>query len=75
MPAEFFFMSSFDLINVERDIKQPIIIIIHVLNFLQLKMVQRYVKCLIISNTKVSDKMMANANSADPDQTAPQGAV
>ena len=29
-----------------------------------------YDKCPKISNTKVSDKM-ANANSADPDQTAP----
>ena len=31
-------------------------------------------KCPKILNTKVSDKM-ANANSADPDQTAPEGAV
>ena len=33
-----------------------------------------YVKCPKISHTKVSDKM-AYANSADPDQTAPEGAV
>ena len=33
-----------------------------------------YSKCPKISNTKVSDKM-AYANSTDPDQTAPEGAV
>ena len=33
-----------------------------------------YCKCLKNSNTKVSDKM-TYANSADPDQTAPSGAV
>ena len=33
-----------------------------------------YGKCPKISYTKVSDKM-AYANSADPDQTAPEGAV
>ena len=33
-----------------------------------------YSKCPKISNTKVSDKM-SYANSADPDQTAPEGAV
>ena len=33
-----------------------------------------YGKCLKILNTKVSDKM-AYVNSADPDQTAPEGAV
>ena len=33
-----------------------------------------YGKCPKISNTKVSDKMIY-ANSADPDQTAPEGAV
>ena len=33
-----------------------------------------YGKCPKISNTKVSDKM-TYANSADPDQTAPEGAV
>ena len=33
-----------------------------------------YGKCPKISNTKVSDKM-PYANSADPDQTAPEGAV
>ena len=33
-----------------------------------------YSKCPIISYTKVSDKM-AYVNSADPDQTAPEGAV
>ena len=33
-----------------------------------------YGKCSKISNTKVSDKMIY-ANSADPDQTAPEGAV
>ena len=36
--------------------------------------VRLYVKCPIILNTKVSDKM-AYANSEDPDQTAPGGAV
>ena len=34
----------------------------------------RYGKCPKISYTKVSDKI-ANANSADPDQTAPEGTV
>ena len=34
----------------------------------------RYGKCPKISNTKVSD-IIAYANSADPDQTAPEGAV
>ena len=33
-----------------------------------------YGKCSKNSNTKVSDKM-TYANSADPDQTAPEGAV
>ena len=33
-----------------------------------------YSKCCKNSNTKVSDKM-AYANSVDPDQTAPEGAV
>ena len=33
-----------------------------------------YSKCPKILNTKVSDKM-AYANSANPDQTAPEGAV
>ena len=33
-----------------------------------------YAKCPKISNTKVSDKM-TYANSADPDQAAPSGAV
>ena len=33
-----------------------------------------YGKCPKNSNTKVSDKM-TYANSADPDQTAPEGAV
>ena len=33
-----------------------------------------YGKCPKNSNTKVSDKM-THANSADPDQTAPEGAV
>ena len=33
-----------------------------------------YGKCPRISYTKVSDKV-AYANSADPDQTAPEGAV
>ena len=33
-----------------------------------------YSKCPKISNTKVSEKM-TYANSADPDQTAPEGAV
>ena len=33
-----------------------------------------YGKCLKILNTKVSDKM-TYANSVDPDQTAPKGAV
>ena len=33
-----------------------------------------YGKCPKNSNTKVSDKMIY-ANSADPDQTAPEGAV
>ena len=33
-----------------------------------------YCKCPKNSNTKVSDKM-TYANSADPDQTAPEGAV
>ena len=33
-----------------------------------------YGKCPKISNTKLSDKM-TYANSADPDQTAPSGAV
>ena len=33
-----------------------------------------YSKCPKISNTKVSD-LMAYANSVDPDQTAPEGAV
>ena len=33
-----------------------------------------YGKCPKISNTKVSDKM-TYANSADPDQAAPSGAV
>ena len=33
-----------------------------------------YGKCPKISNAKVSDKM-PYANSADPDQTAPSGAV
>ena len=33
-----------------------------------------YGKCPKISNTKVSEKM-TYANSADPDQTAPEGAV
>ena len=33
-----------------------------------------YSKCPKISNTKVSDKM-TYANNADPDQTAPEGAV
>ena len=33
-----------------------------------------YVKCPKISNTKLSDKM-TYANNADPDQTAPEGAV
>ena len=33
-----------------------------------------YSKCPKIPYTKVSDKM-AYANSADPDQTAPEGAV
>ena len=31
-------------------------------------------KCPKISNTKVSDRM-SYSNSADPDQTAPEGAV
>ena len=31
-------------------------------------------KCPKISNTNVSDKMIC-ANNADPDQTAPEGAV
>ena len=35
---------------------------------------QAYGKCPKLSNTKVSDKM-TYANSADPDQTAPEGAV
>ena len=34
----------------------------------------KYGKCLKNLNIKVSDKM-AYANSADPDQTAPKGAV
>ena len=34
----------------------------------------KYGKCPKISYTKMSDKM-AYANSADPDQTAPAGAV
>ena len=34
----------------------------------------KYSKCPKILYTKVSDKM-AYANSADPDQTAPEGAV
>ena len=34
----------------------------------------KYGKCPKISYTKVADKM-AYANSADPDQTAPKGAV
>ena len=33
-----------------------------------------YGKCPKISNTRFSDKM-PYANSADPDQTAPEGAV
>ena len=33
-----------------------------------------YNKCPKISYTKMSDKM-ASANSVDPDQTAPEGAV
>ena len=33
-----------------------------------------YGKCPKISNTKASDKM-TYANSVDPDQTAPEGAV
>ena len=33
-----------------------------------------YSKCPKISYTKMADKM-AHANSADPDQTAPEGAV
>ena len=33
-----------------------------------------YCKCPKISNTKASDKM-TYANSVDPDQTAPEGAV
>ena len=37
-------------------------------------MVKSYGKCPKILNTKVSDKM-PYANSADPDQTAPEGAV
>ena len=36
--------------------------------------IYKYGKCSKISNTKVSDKM-PYANSADPDQTAPEGAV
>ena len=35
---------------------------------------QNYGKCPKISNTKESDKM-SYANHADPDQTAPEGAV
>ena len=35
---------------------------------------EEYGKCPKISNTKLSDKM-TYANSADPDQTAPEGAV
>ena len=41
---------------------------------LKVNMVYMYSKCPKISNTKVSDKM-TYANSADPDQTAPKGAV
>ena len=37
-------------------------------------LLKKYDKCPEISYTKVSDKM-AYANSADPDQTAPEGAV
>ena len=33
-----------------------------------------YHKCSKISNTRVADKM-SDVNSADPDQTAPEGAV
>ena len=36
--------------------------------------INTYGKCLKISNTKVSDTM-TYAHSADPDQTAPKGAV
>ena len=38
------------------------------------QLLQKYGKCPKISYTKVSDKM-AYANSVDPDQTAPDGAV
>ena len=39
-----------------------------------LVMILRYGKCSKILNTKVSEKM-PYANSVDPDQTAPEGAV
>ena len=38
------------------------------------KLEKIYGKCSKTSNTNVSDKM-TYANSADPDQTAPKGAV
>ena len=39
-----------------------------------LRLVHPYCKCPKIWNTNVSDKI-THANSADPDQTAPDGAV
>ena len=50
----------------------PTTIALHVLHTDKLK--NGYGKCPKNSNTKVSDKM-TYANSADPDQTAPEGAV
>ena len=47
------------------------------MSYLELCNVSKYLdyrKCPKISYTKVSDKM-TYANSADPDQTAPEGAV
>ena len=38
------------------------------------RIVPYYIKCPKILNSKVSDKMTC-VNSADPDQTAPEGAV
>ena len=42
--------------------------------YLNIQYIRYYSKCPKISNTKVSDRI-AYANSVDPDQTAPEGAV
>ena len=46
----------------------------HVQILVQVSKYVRYSKCTNILNTKMSDKMIYT-NNADPDQTAPEGAV